>query len=105
MALILRVDTEQLRRTAQSFNTTGGEIKNLTGQMTQTVNSLSGQIWTGSAASTYVSKFTGLQDDINRMCKMISEHVQDLTEMAAAYDRAETEAQNTIKTLQSDVII
>ena len=101
----LNVTPDKLKSTATAFDGTGNQIRNLTQQMTQTVTSLSGQVWSGEAATKYVSQFNGLQDDIDRMCKMITEHVTDLNEMASNYESAESENQALASQLSSDVII
>ena len=74
----LKVTTSKLTSTASSFQSTGNQVKNLTTQMTTIVKSLSGQIWSGEAASAYIKKFDGMQDDISKIIKMINEHVTDL---------------------------
>ncbi len=101
----IKVNTAELVKTASSFSSTGNEIKNLTNQMTSTVNSLSGSIWSGDAADAYKKKFGELQDDINKMIKMIDEHVTDLTAMAREFERAETANINAANALSGDVII
>ena len=101
----LKVSTAKLTSTASSFQSTGNTVKNLTNQMTSTVKSLSGQVWSGDAASKYVGKFNGLQDDINRIIKMINEHVTDLQSMAKAYESAESKNITAAGGLSSDVIV
>ena len=101
----LKVSTAKLTSTANSFNSTGQQIKNITSQMTSLVNALSGSVWSGDAASAYKKKFSELQDDINRMAKMVNEHVTDLNNMAREYERAESENINLSNTLSGDVIV
>lgn len=101
----LKVTPSKLKSTAASFQTAGNQIKTLTGQMTSTVKSLSGQVWSGDAATKYVNKFNGLNDDIQRMIKMVNEHVQDLNDMANAYEKAEQANITSAETLSSDVIV
>ena len=67
---ILKVTPEKLQATASSFESTGSSVNNLTQQMTSIVTGLSGQIWSGEAATAYVNKFNGLQDDMERIHKM-----------------------------------
>lgn len=102
---ILKVTPAKLKSTASSFQSAGNQIKTLTNQMTTTVKSLSGQTWSGDAATKYVNKFNGLNDDIQKMVKMINEHVQDLNDMANAYEKAEQANVTSAETLSSDVII
>lgn len=100
----LKVDTAKLSSTATSFQSTGNTIRNLTNSMTETVNALTGQVWSGDAQVKYTSQFKGLQDDINRMLNMINEHVTDLQEMARGYEQAEAANTSTASALSSDVI-
>lgn len=86
----LKVSTQQLRTTANEFNTVRGDIQRLTNEMTNTVKQMAGNVWTGDAATKYKNKFNSLNDDIQRMLKMIEEHVKDLNAMAANYEKAES---------------
>ncbi len=101
----LKVDTAKLKSTATAFQATGNQVNSLTQQMTTIVTSLSGSVWSGDAASTYVKKFRGLQDDIKKMNKMITEHVNDLNSMASKYETTEAANKELANALASDVII
>ena len=101
----LKVSTAKLTSTASQFQSYGNQVKNITNQMTSTVNALSGTVWTGDAANAYKKKFTSLQDDINRMCKMINEHVTDLQTMAKQYETVEQANMNLGNSLSGDVIV
>lgn len=101
----LKVDTAKLTSTASSFQSTGNNVRNLTNSMTATVKALTGQVWSGDAATKYTSQFNGLQDDINRILNMINEHVTDLQEMARAYEQAESANTTAASALSSDVIV
>ena len=100
---ILKVSPEQLRTSAQSFANTGNSVSNLTSQMTSLVQSLS-SAWSGEASSAYASKFNQLNDDIQRLIKMINEHSTDLQQMAATYEQAETSNVEIANDLSADVI-
>ncbi len=100
----LKVTPARLRSTAQGFASTGQHIQRMTQSMTNVVNQLSGSIWSGDAADAYKRKFGQLQDDINRMVKMINEHVTDLNAMASEYERVENENKNLVNSLKDDVI-
>lgn len=102
---ILRVSPEKLQATATSFDITGTTVQNLTSQMTNLVTGLTGQVWSGDAATAYVNKFNGLQDDIERICKMIKEHSTDLIAMAQQYTQAESANTDLANSLSSDVIV
>ena len=101
----VRVSTTKLIQTANQFQGHGNQIKSITQQMTNTVNSLSRCVWTGEAANAYRNKFAALQDDINRMVKMIDEHVSDLNEMAKQYESAEQTSISLSASLSDNVII
>lgn len=105
MAGILRVTPEKLQSTAASFESTGSSIMNLTQQMTSIVTSLSGQVWSGEAATSYVNKFNGLQDDMERIHKMVQEHSKDLQEVAQQFITAENANKDLANSLSSDVIV
>lgn len=101
----LKVSTAKLTSTANALSSTGNQIKNITTQMTNTVNALTGTVWSGDAANAYKKKFSQLQDDINKMIKMVNEHVTDLNEMARTYEKAEAANVNLSNSLSGDVII
>ena len=101
---ILRVTPQQLQSTASEFSNQGNTISQLTSQMTDLVNSLS-SFWSGEAAEAFKAKYAGLADDIQRMIKMVQEHVADLNEMAQQYITAEQSSEDLIANLSSDVIV
>ena len=100
----LKVTPEQLVSTANEFSTCGTTVRNITASMTEIVNGLSAA-WSGEDASAYVTKFKGLQDDIERIHTMIQEHVNDLNEMAKNYTNATSANISDIDALSSDVIV
>lgn len=100
----LKVTPDRLRSTASNFQSTGRQIKGMTTSMTDIVNQLSGRVWSGDAADAYKRKFNQLQDDINKMVRMIDEHVTDLNEMANEYERVENTNKNLSNGLKGDVI-
>lgn len=101
----LKVSTGELTKTASAFQNSGNNIKTMTNQMTELVKGLTGNVWSGDAEQAYIKKFDGLQDDMNRMAKMIEEHVKDLQEMAKAYESAEEANIAAANSLTSDVIV
>lgn len=100
---IIKVDPQKLISTADEFNGTGGQVKGLTDQMVSIIDSLR-SVWEGDAATTYNTKFHQLQDDMDRMYRMIQEHVKDLNEMAQQYITAENANVETGNSLDGDVI-
>ena len=101
---VINVSTEQLRSTASEFSTLGQQVASLTSEMTNTVTGLS-SAWEGEAGQAYINKFKGLDDDIQKMNRMIQEHVTDLNDMAQAYDEANSANVDLIGNLSSDVIV
>ncbi|MBD5463392.1 MAG: WXG100 family type VII secretion target [Lachnospiraceae bacterium] len=86
---ILRVTPEKLIQTSGEFATTGNQMKNLTSEMISQIQGMKG-IWQGEAADAYGTKFNSLQTDMDKLYRMVQEHVNDLQEMAAQYQMAET---------------
>lgn len=100
---IIKVTPEKLISTAEEFNTANNQVRNLTQQMIQTVDSLK-SAWEGDAATAYNTKFHQLENDMERMHSMINEHVTDLKEMARQYQTAEQANAEIGNTLAGDVI-
>lgn len=100
---IIKVTPEKLTSTADEFNSTNSQIKNLTQQMLTTVDSLKSS-WEGEAATAYNTKFHQLEDDMDKMHRMINEHVNDLKEMANQYKTAEQTNIDLGSQLAGDVI-
>jgi WXG100 family type VII secretion target len=101
---ILKVTPETLEATANEFSGKGTSVSQLTTQMTDMVVGLS-SVWEGDAAAAYTTKFRQLDDDIQKMAKMIQEHANDLNEMARIYREAETANAEEASGLPGDVIV
>ena len=99
----LLVTPEQLRSASGEFSSTNGQVRTITGEMISLVNSLN-SVWSGEAADAFKTKFNQLNDDIERIYRMIDEHVKDLQEMAAQYEKAEVESTENANALRGDVI-
>ena len=100
----LKVEPAKLKNAANQFNSTGNQIRSLTQSMTQTVQQMTGQVLSGDAARAYTTKFKGLQDDIQKMIKMVNEHVADLNQMAQILIDVENKNQQTANTLKNNII-
>ncbi len=100
----LKVTPEQLNSTASDFQSKGSTISNLTNEMMTLVTGMNG-IWEGDAATAYITKFQSLQDDIGKLISMVNEHVNDLQEMASAYQSAESANAELANSLSGDVIV
>ncbi len=101
---ILKVTPEKLIQASSEFSSTGKTISSLTQEMTTIINGLK-SIWQGDAASGYNQRFQGLQDDIEKINKMIQEHVTDLNEMAREYQSAEASNIEESSRLLTEVIV
>ena len=62
----LKVTPEELISASNEFANCSSVIRGLTSQMVSEVNGLNGAIWSGEAATAYISKFKQLDDDIER---------------------------------------
>lgn len=100
---ILKVTPEKLISTADEFQTTGGQVRSLTQEMISIIDGLK-SIWEGEAATAYNTKFHQLDDDMEKMHRMIEEHVKDLNEMARQYQTAETANMDTSNSLSGNAI-
>ena len=100
---ILKVTPEELQATAGEFGNKGNTIKGLTDQMMGMVKNLSSS-WQGEASSAYLQKFQNLQTDIDKINRMIQEHVKDLNDMAEQYKQAETTNMEQSQALADNVI-
>ena len=83
---ILKVTPEKL---LGEFAASGNQMKNLTGEMMGLVQNLKG-IWQGEAAVSYGTRFNSLQSDMDKLYRMVQEHVTDLQEMTTQYQTAES---------------
>ena len=101
---LLRVTPEQLITTSNEFSSKAGTVGSLTTEMMNLVTGLAGT-WEGEGATAYINKFKGLEDDIQKMIRMIQEHSSDLNEMAEAYRTAESQVVELTQRLSSDVIV
>ncbi len=105
MADLINVTPEKLKATAASFQQTGQNVKRTTLDMLQLVKGISGSVWSGEASSSFITKFSGLETDINKMCKMIEEEAQHLTSIAQEYQTAEAQNKQVADTLKNNVIV
>ena len=101
---ILNVNAQDLINTADMFEQSGSVVSQLTTEMLSLVTGLS-SVWEGDVSQMYISKFVALDDDIEKMVGMITEHVSDLYEMAFNYMDADAEGMNAAEILSTDVIV
>jgi WXG100 family type VII secretion target len=100
----LRVTPEKLISGSQQFSSSDNRVNNLTNQMMNIVSQLNPS-WAGEAATGYYTKLRGLQNDMQKLHRMIQEHTQDLNEMARTYQQAERENVQTASALRTDRIL
>ena len=101
---ILNVKPEQLIQSAGEFSSEATTISNLTTEMTNMVVGLT-SVWEGEASTAYITKFKGLEGDIQKMIRMIQEHSKDLEDMARNYMDTEQQIIQETNSLSSDVIV
>ena len=97
------VTPEQLISTSNEFATSNSQVKNITNQMLEIIRGMSAS-WEGEANTAYLNKFNQLEDDMDRIYRMINEHVEDLQEMASNYQQAESTNVDVAGALSGDVI-
>lgn len=101
---MIKVSPDLLNRTAAEFSEEGTQLNTLTNQMIELVQSMT-STWQGEASTAFITKFKGLEDDMQRMFRMVQEHSRDLQEMAAAYASAEQQNAEIASGLSADVIV
>lgn len=99
----LLVTPKALITTSGEFQNCMNQVQTLTGNMMELVNG-SSSYWQSNAADAYRNKFHELQDDIEKIHKMIQEHVNDLMEMARVYQEAENKSQQISASLSGSVL-
>jgi len=99
----LRVTPEKLTAEAQNFASSSTAVRNNTTEMLNIVKELQGS-WAGEAATAYYNKLNGLNDNMEKIHKMINEHSKDLTEMAQGYSAAEKANAQTASSLKENIV-
>ena len=100
----LKVEPQKLITASGQFETKAKELKNITNSMLTLASKLN-SYWEGDAQRKYTTTFKKLQDDMNRMYKMVREHSTDLKEMANVYKQAESQNVQEAGKLSGDVIV
>ena len=99
----IKVNPEQLITMSSGFCEEANMIQQLTGQMMSLIHNTRVS-WEGEAATAYINKFNGLQEDMDQMSRMIREHSSDLEDMARSYMRSEEQNESDAMALLNDVI-
>lgn len=84
----ITVDSSTMRDKANIFTTVASEIKALTEDMTNTIQSLQNS-WEGTAGETLVATFSKLSSNFQEKYETIHSYASFLNEAADAYDQAE----------------
>lgn len=100
---VIKVDTQTLMNVAGDFSNEGSQIAALTSEMLNVVKGLAGQ-WQGDASAAFISQFSQLEDDIQRMAQKINEFVEDLQSIANVYNTYEQQSADAAAALETDVI-
>jgi len=104
MAITLKVSPEELQGTASDFQSKNQSIKQYTANMLQLITGISGDVWSGEAATAYIAKFRGLETDINVLSTKLEKEAANLIEIAAKYSAAESSNVSAAGALSSSVI-
>lgn len=99
---VIKVDYADLDKAATDFSARLGEVKKITGNMMKAIND-AGSTWTGEASAKYIGKFNNLQDDMDKMHRMLQEHIDDLKNMSKQYKSAEDQNEQLASKLKEDV--
>lgn len=100
----LKVTPERLIQGAEVFKSNGTNIASITTEMTNLVTGLATS-FQGDAATSFISKFKMLDDDIQKLIGMVNEHSNDLIEMANTYMSTERSNEELTDSLDIDVIL
>jgi WXG100 family type VII secretion target len=100
----LRVTPEKLRSTSGQFAQSNTNVSKLTQQMMNIASELN-STWAGEAARTYYDKLKGLDQDIQKLTRMIKEHTEDLENMAKLFENAEKMNMATVGALGTSGIV
>lgn len=98
------VEPERLVEAAAEFSAAAVLVQKASQSMLEQVRTMSGY-WMGEAASVFVAKFNGLQDDMEKVVRMIQEFSSDLQEIAQNYRAAEQQNTADFESLAADVIV
>ena len=100
----LKVTPEKMISIATQFGTTGNNVNNLTQQMLDIASQLS-STWAGEAATGFYNKLNSLQNDMQKVFKLIQEHSTDLNDMAKVFQQAEKDNLQTASSLKTAGIV
>ena len=100
----LTVNTDVMRQKAAAVEGRIQEMQNAFASLEETVQRTQ-NYWIGEAGDAHRAYFEKKKPEIEEALKRLSEHVQDLYEMAAVYDNVVRDVTQISKDLPSDVIV
>ncbi|MCM1158049.1 MAG: WXG100 family type VII secretion target [Bacteroidales bacterium] len=99
----LKVKPSELKSKATEFKGKADKVKSTTKEMLNEIKSINGSTWSGDAANKFKNQFAKLDDDMERIYKMIVEYSKDLEEIAKQYEQAEKTNESVAEALQTDI--
>ncbi|MDC7292478.1 MULTISPECIES: WXG100 family type VII secretion target [unclassified Butyrivibrio] len=99
----LRVsDIQDLRAESQIFQDHADQVKNVATEMIELVLGTA-NIWKGEARESFVNKFEGLRDDIDRLYNICQTYSTDLQQIATEYENGENDNIALAQSLPADI--
>lgn len=87
----LKVTPQKLKNEANDFKSNANKVRNISKEMMNVINSITGQVWSGDAATEYTGRFKKLDDDMDKIYDMIIEYANDLNDIADQYIKTENQ--------------
>lgn len=100
----LKVTPEELHRQSGVVSKNVSSIKEDFREIEFKVRSTA-SYWKGEAADSFRAMYSSYLDEIAEIIARLIEHIIDLNEMAGVYEEAESDVQEIIEALPTDVII
>jgi uncharacterized protein YukE len=100
---ILRVSTDEITRTVNAFNGNLSQVTTLTNQMTALIQGLQ-PICNGEPFDTFRNRAMQLSGDMDQIKKMITGHIDELTQVAGIMNNLASDNSNIVNGLPTDVI-
>lgn len=100
---IIKVTPEKLISASNEFSTSANQVNQLTQQMLDLIRNINSS-WQGEASTAYTQKFNSLDEDMQQIFRMITEHATDLNDMAVQYQNAEQANIELSQSMKTNVI-
>ena len=99
----LKVTPQQLKTKSGEFKKKASDVKRTTDDMLNEITKISAATWSGDAAEAFKKRFGELQDDMERIYKMIMEYSSDLDDIAQKYIETENSNEQIATSLAADI--